>query len=164
MAVICPGVGVTKPIFSVPLFSSFFIIIKTLVTYIISCSYIWQVSPQLCCGDTWHQTYTLGKSKFPVTEKSTNWTYVSPTPGLKVNDLVSSCISFTGLGKISNTLRQRQNGSHFTDISNQFSCMNIVQILLKFVLWSPINNKLTLVQIIAWHRNSDKPLSESMMA
>ena len=35
-----PGVGVTKPIFSVPLISRFFNIDKTLVTYWISCSYL----------------------------------------------------------------------------------------------------------------------------
>ena len=27
-----------------------------------------------------------------------------------------------------------------------------------------INNKVTLVQIMAWHQTGDKPLSESMMA
>ena len=35
-----PGVGVTKAIFSVPLISRFFTIVKTLVTYWISCSYL----------------------------------------------------------------------------------------------------------------------------
>ena len=46
-----PGVGVTEKTFSVALFSEFFIIIKTHVWYWIS-RYIWQVSPQLSCGDT----------------------------------------------------------------------------------------------------------------
>ena len=46
-----PGVGVTKPIFSVPLFSIFSVIVKkTLaIEYHV---YIWQVLPQLSCGDT----------------------------------------------------------------------------------------------------------------
>ena len=35
-----PGVGVTKPIFSVPLFSHFFRMIKTVVTCMISGSYL----------------------------------------------------------------------------------------------------------------------------
>ena len=35
-----PVLGVTKPFFSIPSFSQFFKIIKTLVTYIISCSYL----------------------------------------------------------------------------------------------------------------------------
>ena len=45
------GVGVTKPIFSVPLFSRFSVIVKkTLaIEYRV---YIWQLSPQLSCGDT----------------------------------------------------------------------------------------------------------------
>ena len=43
-----PGVGVAKPIFSVPLFFSF---AKTHVSYWIS-RLFWQVSPQLSCGDT----------------------------------------------------------------------------------------------------------------
>ena len=34
------GVGVTKAISSVPLISRFFTIVKTLVTYCISCSYL----------------------------------------------------------------------------------------------------------------------------
>ena len=46
------GVGLTKPISSVPLFSSFSSSSKhTLaIEYHV---YIWQVSPQLSCGDTW---------------------------------------------------------------------------------------------------------------
>ena len=48
----CPGVGVTKPIFSVPLFSTFSVIVKTNVSYWISRLYLAEVSPQLSCGDT----------------------------------------------------------------------------------------------------------------
>ena len=66
-----------------------------------------------------------------------------------------------------NTLRPRQNGHHFTDI---FKCIflkeNIwitIKISLKFVPMGPINNIPALVQIMAWHRPGDKPLSESMM-
>ena len=40
--------GVTKPIFSVPLFSTVSAIVKTNEYRV----YIWQVSPQLSCGDT----------------------------------------------------------------------------------------------------------------
>ena len=45
------GVGVTKPIFSVPLFSTFPLLSKQTVA-IEYHVYIWQVSPQLSCGDT----------------------------------------------------------------------------------------------------------------
>ena len=37
------------------------------------------------------------------------------------------------------------------------------QISLKFISKSPVDNKLTLVQVIAWRRTGDKPLPEPMM-
>ena len=55
------------------------------------------------------------------------------------------------------TLRPRQNGHRFAD--DVFKC-----IFLKFVPKVPINNIPALVQILAWRRWSDKPLSEPMMA
>ena len=67
-----------------------------------------------------------------------------------------------------NTLRLRQNGRHFADdtfnriyvnenfrISTKFS--------LKFVPKGPINNIPALIQIMAWRRPGDKPLSEPVM-
>ena len=38
-----------------------------------------------------------------------------------------------------------------------------IEISLKFVLNDPNGNKLTLVQVMAWCRTGNKPLSESMM-
>ena len=38
-----------------------------------------------------------------------------------------------------------------------------IKISLKFVPRSPIDNKPALVQIMAWRRPSDKPLSEPML-
>ena len=38
-----------------------------------------------------------------------------------------------------------------------------IQISLKFVPRSPIDNKPTLVRVMAWHRKGDKPLSEPML-
>ena len=38
-----------------------------------------------------------------------------------------------------------------------------ITISLKFVPKGPINNTKALVQIMAWHRPGDKPLSEPMM-
>ena len=67
-----------------------------------------------------------------------------------------------------NTLRQRQNGLHFTDDTyrciflNENVCISI-EISLQFEPKGPINNMLALVQIMAWHRPGDKPLSEPMM-
>ena len=65
-------------------------------------------------------------------------------------------------------LRPRQNGCHFAD--NIFKCIFLdgnvwisIKISLTFVLKDPINNIPALVQIIAWRRPGDKPLSEPMM-
>ena len=38
-----------------------------------------------------------------------------------------------------------------------------IQISLKFVSRSPIDNKPALVQVMAWRRTGDKPLPEPMM-
>ena len=67
-----------------------------------------------------------------------------------------------------NTLRPRQNGCHFAD--NIFKCIFLdenlwilIKISLKFVPKGSINNIQALVQIMAWHRPGDKPLSEPTM-
>ena len=67
-----------------------------------------------------------------------------------------------------NTLRPRWNGKHFTD--DIFKCIFVkenvwisIEISLKFVPKGPINNIPALVQIRAWRRPGDKPLSEPMM-
>ena len=67
-----------------------------------------------------------------------------------------------------NTLRPRQNGSLFTDdtFKRIFFNENVgisIKISLKFVHDGPINNIPALVQIMAWHRPGDKPLSEPMI-
>ena len=67
-----------------------------------------------------------------------------------------------------NALRPRQNGRHFTD--DVFNCIFLsenvwipIKFSLKFVPKGPINNIPALVQIMAWRRPGDKPLSEPMM-
>ena len=67
-----------------------------------------------------------------------------------------------------NTLRPRQNGRHFPD--HIFKCIFFnekfwisLKISLKFVPKVRINNIRALVQIMAWRRPGDKPLSEPMM-
>ena len=67
-----------------------------------------------------------------------------------------------------NTLRPRQNGRHFADAI--FKCIFVNEYVwipiknsLKFVPKGPINNMAALVQIMAWRRAGDKPLSEPMM-
>ena len=67
-----------------------------------------------------------------------------------------------------NTLMPRQNGQHFPDNIFQYIFLNenvwiSIEISLNYVHKSPINNKPALVQIMAWRRPGDKPLSEPMM-
>ena len=78
---------------------------------------------------------------------------------------VPTCIT---RGHSINTLRPRQNGRHFPD--DIFKCIFLnenvwilLQISLKFVPKGPINNIPALVQIMAWRRPGDKPLSEPRM-
>ena len=67
-----------------------------------------------------------------------------------------------------NSLRQRQNGRHFADAI--FKCIFLnenvwipIKISLKFVPKGPFNDIPALVQIMAWRRPGDKPLSEPML-
>ena len=67
-----------------------------------------------------------------------------------------------------NTLRPRQNYHHFPDDIFKYIFFNenvwiSIEISLKFVPKCQINNIPALVQIMAWRRPSDKPLSEPMM-
>ena len=67
-----------------------------------------------------------------------------------------------------NTLRPRQHGRHFADDTFKRIFLNenviiAINISLKFVPKGPINNIPALVQIMAWRRSGDKPLSEPMV-
>ena len=66
-----------------------------------------------------------------------------------------------------NTLRPRQNGRHFADDTFKCIFLNVyvrisITISLKFVPRGPIGNIPALVQVMAWRRSEDKPLSEPM--
>ena len=67
-----------------------------------------------------------------------------------------------------NTLRPRPNRRHFADDIFKYIFLNEnvwipIKISLKFVPKGRINNISALVQIMAWRRPGDKPLSEPMM-
>ena len=67
-----------------------------------------------------------------------------------------------------NTLRPGQNCHYFADDIFKCNFLNenvkiSIIIWLKFVPKEPINNIPALVQIMAWRRPGDKPLSEPMM-
>ena len=82
--------------------------------------------------------------------------------------LISSAYRFSIFHVVINqhidTLRPRQNGRHFADdifkcilLNENFLILN--KISLKYVPWGPIDNMAALVQIMAWRRIGDKPLS-----
>ena len=78
------------------------------------------------------------------------------------------CTLFSHAQMRFNTLRPRQNGRHFSD--DIFKCIffngNLwipIRISLKFVPRGSIDNKWTLVLVMAWRRTGDKPLPEPMM-
>ena len=96
-----------------------------------------------------------------------------PVLTLIVNTSWSPCAEFLdelqkgNLASLINTLRPRQNGSHFADI---FRCISLNQkgcastnISLKFFPKGQINIIPALVQIMYWCRAGDKPVSEPMM-
>ena len=67
-----------------------------------------------------------------------------------------------------NTLRPKQNGRHFPDDIFKWIFLNknvwiSINMSLEFFPRGPINNIPTLVQVMAWRRPGDKPLSEPVM-
>ena len=67
-----------------------------------------------------------------------------------------------------NTLRPRPDGRHFADdmfMCNFFNenCCILMKFSLQYVRKGPIDKNPALVQIMAWRRSGDKPLSEPMM-
>ena len=83
-----PGVGVTKPIFSVPLFSRFFPndensgCLNDIKFIFGRCHRSWAAeTPGKHEHDCKYLSYTFAKSKFPLTEKLTNGALVTLTPG-----------------------------------------------------------------------------------
>ena len=67
-----------------------------------------------------------------------------------------------------NTLRPRRNEQHFADdiFKRIFFNENVwisIKISLKFVPKGPVNSIPALIQILAWRRSGDKPLSEPTM-
>ena len=87
------------------------------------------------------------------------WTYLS---------LMGENVSTADMFHV-NILRPRQNGHRFAD--DTFKCIFLnkhvwisIKISLKFVPEGSINNIPAPIQIMAWCRLGDKPLSEPMMA
>ena len=111
-----------------------------------------------------------------VTKSLAPWCWLCRTKGplcFMKNDIISCAISVLRNDKkckyIINTLRPRWNEQHFADdiFKHIFWNENVwisIKISPKFVPKGPINNIPSLVQIMAWRRPGDKPLSKPMMA
>ena len=89
--------------------------------------------------------------------------YVSPTNDRHPCYLVMKYVVYT-----LNTLRPRQDGCYFADDVSKCIFFNenvwvLLKIPLNFVPKGPINNIPALVQIMAWCRPGNKPLSEPML-
>ena len=94
------------------------------------------------------------------------WTvlFLALTITLDPSKFSHSLIAYKGL----NTLRPRQNGRLFADDIFEYIFLNEdvwipIKISLKFVPKGPIKNIPALVQMMAWRRPGDKPLSEPIM-
>ena len=118
--------------------------------------------------------FCLGRTTFQITSKSTKSFFGlydhGRQPMLWYHHFDQGCMNVEYLlaAQCVNTLRPRQKGRHFAD--DIFTCVFLnenvwipIKISSKFVPKGPINNIPALVQIMAWRRSGDKPLSESMM-
>ena len=105
--------------------------------------------------------------------KNTN---ISVFPQNKLHIKIRADSMIVGMGRYSvcrsngtpNTMRPRQNGRHFPDDTFKRIFVNdnvriSIKISLKFVAKGPINKIPALVQIMAWRRPGDKPISEPRM-
>ena len=87
---------------------------------------------------------------------------------MKSIDSHENCVQNCAIALTINILRPRENGRHFPDdiLKCIFVNENVwisIKIPLTFVPNGPIDNIPALVQIMAWRRPGDKPLSEPMM-
>ena len=106
----------------------------------------------------WHKNiipWSVGKYKLPMDWK---WQLSRPS-GLHTAYTIKYAL---------NTLRPRQDGCYLADDVLKCIFFNenvwiLLKIPLKFVPWGPIKNIPALVQIMAWRRPGNKPLSETML-
>ena len=85
---------------------------------------------------------------------------------VKTKSYICICVSYYCLNV--NTLRPKQHGRLFPDDILKWIFLNqtvriSIRIALKFVPRSLFNNIPALIEIMAWRRPGDKPLSETMM-
>ena len=111
------------------------------------------------CMDLFPKTIAAVYITHPARSSLSHSHYITPPVSLYLPNELG--ISF-------NSLRPRENRRHFADDVFKCNFLNenvwiLIKISLKFVPKGPINNIPALVQIMAWRRPGDKPLSEAMM-
>ena len=99
-----------------------------------------------------------------LSKQSWGWLFEAPSRPLWRRSNVNG----PRVGLYLNTLRPRKHGRHFP--GDIFICIFLNEYIytstkfsLKFIPKGPIYNIPSLVQIMAWRRSADKPLSEPMM-
>ena len=97
-----------------------------------------------------------------------NWDILEPAWNISYHTCNNALLPGTSIIKCINKLRPWQNGRHFADDILKCIFLNenariSLKMSLKFVPKVRINNIPALVQIMAWRRPGDKPLSEPMM-
>ena len=102
-----------------------------------------------------------------ISRNKLQWNLILPENAFEISTCQENFCLF--LHQHVNTLRPKQNGCRFAeDIFNCIFLYDIQCILfwisLKFDPWDTIKNYPALVQIMAWHWTSNKPLYEPMMA
>ena len=127
--------------------------------------HIWMYACVFVCTDLWRlrafgTVYNCGNAF--IFYKDPTWLSLT---NKRMNLL---CLTAYKRATANYTLRPRQNGHRFADdtFNSIFLNENVrisIKISLKFVPKGPINNNPVLVQIKAWRRSGDKPLSEPMM-
>ena len=111
---------------------------------------------------------TTGCVQKKIPKKQTNFFFLSKQLSYKTsNGKQMAKVTMLNYNSM-NTLRPRQNGRHFPDDIFTWIFLNenvsiSIKTSLKFVPKGPIDNIPALVQIMAWRRSGDKPLSERLM-
>ena len=148
------------------------ILTKVFCTYVSNLVILAWTADELSCGqasDWYTHTLTDTQTGAMTIPEGQNWPRVKiEMPDMSFPSASARLQYVFESAKLLNILRPRQTGHHFADdtFKRIFLDENVrvsIRISLKFVLKGPIDNIPALVQIMAWRRSGDKPLSEPMM-
>ena len=135
---------------------------------VIFCMCTWTMSPRTTVDIRANLCALQVTVQYCCLYRFTEWDYGAKNSSLSWQEINISGTFFKATFHWLNTLRPRQDGRRFADDTFKRIFLNenvriSIKISLKFVPKGPINNIPALVQIMAWRRSGDKPLSEPMM-